>query len=89
MQKRILRGTRSYAGEQQKSLELSYYMIEKPINPYESYYGVEIESGTEYKQVLLSESKEWVEEVIDKFIGNGVTPDTMTYIIDDIIEIPC
>lgn len=89
VQKRILRGTRSYQGEEQGLLELSYYMIEKPINPYESYYGVEIEAGVEYNQLLLSESKEWVEEVIDKFIGNGVTPSTMAYIIDDIMEIPC
>lgn len=89
MQRRILKGTRRYQGEHNKLLDLKYYLLEKPISPEESYYGIEIESRTEYKQLFLSESKEWVEALIDKFIGNGVTPTTMTYIIDDIMGIPC
>lgn len=89
MKQRILKGTRNYQGEKEELLELSYYMIEKPINPEQTYYGIEIKAGTEYDQLLLSQSKEWVEELIDKFIGNGVTPGTMAYIIDDIMEIPC
>ncbi len=78
-----------YQGEQGKLLDLKYYMLEKPINPDMCYYGIEIESGTGYNRLFLSESKEWVEALIDKFIGNGVTPTTMTYIIDDILGIPC
>lgn len=89
MEKRDFKGMRSYQGEESKGLDLKYYILEKPINPNKSYYGIEIESSTEYNRLFLSESKEWVEALIDKFIGNGVTPSTMTYIIDDIMGIPC
>lgn len=73
-------------------------MVEKPINLSETYYGIEInqqkiKSGIQdcitYNSLLLSESKEWVEELIDKFIGNGVTPMTMEYIVDDLLGMPC
>lgn len=89
VQKKTLRGTRSYQTETNGLLELKYYMIEQPMNEGQHYYGIEIEDSTKGKQLLLSESKAWVEELIDKFIGNGVTPSTMAYIIDDIMEVPC
>ena len=98
MRERILRGTRQYEVESEYLLELKYYIIKKSINQFESYYGIEINSNKirqgmgdaqKYNFLFLSESKEWVEQIIDQFIGNGVTPDTMEYIIDDIIEIPC
>lgn len=98
MKKKILSGTRQYQIGEQSLLVLKYYMVEKPINPGENYYGVEInqqrlcngvESTVDYHSLLLSASKTWVEALIDTFIGNGVTPSTMEYIIDDIMGIPC
>ena len=89
MQKRILRGTRNYHIEEKGMLELKYYIIEQAISQDERYYGIEIKDQETHNRLLLSESKEWVEEIINQFIGNGVTPDTMEYIIDDIMGIPC
>lgn len=98
MNKRILMGTRQYEVDSRSLLELNYYMIEKPKDSCESYYGIEVtqqklgpqtKDATFYKSLLLSESKEWVQELINKFIGNGVTPSTMAYIIDDIMQISC
>lgn len=98
MEKRILTGTRQYHMEEKSLLLLEYYMIEKPISSYENYYGIEINCQTiiegmehtkKHNSLLISSSKEWVEELIDKFIANGVTPSTMAYIIDDIMGIPC
>ncbi|HHX62637.1 MAG TPA: hypothetical protein GX707_18275 [Epulopiscium sp.] len=98
MQKKFLRGTRQYQVGTTSLLVLKYYIIERSISSSEYYYGVEIneekisggiEHTIKYNSLQLSESKEWVEELIDRFIGNGVTPDTMEYIIDDIMGIPC
>ena len=98
MQRKILRGTRLYQVEGQSLLVLKYYLIKKPTSSGDHYYGIEISQekiagnlggDLKYNSLLLSTSKGWMEELIDKFIGNGVTPDTMTYIIDDIMGIPC
>ncbi len=98
VEKRVLRGTRQYQIEEKSLLVLRYYLITKPISEHENYYGIEInqEKITEgvdnvarYNRLLLSSSEAWIEELMDKFIGNGVTPDTMTYIIDDIMGTPC
>lgn len=98
MYNKIIRGTRQYKVEEESLLLLEYFMIEKQIKTGEYYYGIEINSqkicpgirdARVCNHLLLSESKEWVEEIIDQFIGNGVTPATMTYVIDDIMEIPC
>lgn len=98
MDKKILVGTRQYELDEQSLLELQYYIVERPTNPDKPYYGIEIQQQKihngikqvlEYKNLLLSESKEWVEELTNQFIGNGVTPMTMEYLIDDIMEIPC
>lgn len=89
MQTKSLKGTRIYETAAEEPLELKYYMIEQAISGDKHYYGIEIEGPKKGDQLLLSESKAWVEELIDKFIGNGVTPSTMAYIIDDIMEVPC
>lgn len=98
MEKRVLRGTRQYQIEEKSLLVLKYYLIKKPVSTCEHYYGIEITQENfsggvdhciKYNRLLLSESKAWVKELIDRFIGNGVTPDTMAYIIDDIMGIPC
>ena len=95
---KILRGTRQYYVEGDSLLQLEYHIVEKIVGGSNKYYGIEInqyktnthrEDIVQYKGMLLSESKEWTEDLIDKFIGNGVTPDTMEYIIDDIMGIPC
>lgn len=76
-------------------LVLKYYIIEKITNTGESYYGIEIEekkinthmqSVIKVNQLLLSECKEWVEEIINKLIGGGVTPVTAGYVIDELME---
>lgn len=98
VQTKTLKGTRQYEIESNNLLLLTYYIIEKSTSSYKKYYGIEINQQKikegvkrtiKYNSLLLSECKELVEEILDKFIGNGVTPETMTYIIDDIIEIPC
>ena len=95
MYKKALRGVRHYDIESKMSLVLKYYVIEKIMGSGESYYGVEIaekkvsgqmEHVMGYDQLLLSECKEWVEELINKLIGFGVTPVTLGYVIDDLMD---
>lgn len=95
---RFLKGTRQYTTEEESLLLLKYYMVERTIGGYKKYFGIEIVQQEandhigdkmQYNSFLLSESREWTEELIDKFIGKGVTPCTMEYIIDDIMGIPC
>ena len=92
--KKALRGVRHYDIESKMSLVLKYYVIEKIMGSGEMRYGVEIEekkvSGQigptmKYDRLLLSESKEWVEELINKLIGGGVTPVTLEYVIDELV----
>ena len=94
MYKRALRGIRHYDIESKISLVLKYYVIEKITGSGESYYGIEIEerkvSGqvkdvVAYDRLLLSECKEWVEDLINKLIGCGVTPVTMGCVIDELM----
>ncbi len=96
--RKFLMGTRQYCNEEDSLLQLEYYMIERAAEGCNKYYGIEInqqktndyiENTVQYNSLFLSESKEWTEDLIDKLIGNGVTPDTMEYIIDDIMGIPC
>ena len=91
---KVLRGTRYYDVESNILLVLKYYIIEKITNSGESYYGIEIEEKRMNKetqaimrvdQFLLSECKEQVNGIIDKFIGGGVTPVTAGYVIDDLM----
>ena len=91
---KALRGVRHYDIESKISLVLKYYVIEKIMGSGESYYGVEVEEkkvsgemqyGTAYDRLLLSESKEWVEELINKLIGFGVTPVTLDCVIDELV----
>lgn len=98
MEVRSLRGIRQYELGQNSLLVIKYYIIEKLLSSGERCYGIEISQQkiikdnigkVEYDSLLLSESKTKVEQLIDKFIGNGVTPDTMEYIVDDLVELPC
>jgi len=91
---KVLRGIRHYDTESKLLLVLKYYIIEKIVNPGESYYGIEIEGKTinqqmqpviEVNRLLLSECKERVEEIINKLIGGGVTPVTAGYVIDELM----
>ncbi len=94
MYKKVIRGTRYYEVEPKISLALTYYMIEKTIDSGKKYYGIEIEQKKVSHQVnpeinvdriMLSECKEWMEVVIGKLIGGGVTPVTMECVIDELI----
>ena len=96
--KKALQGTRQYEYEPKSVLVLEYYVIEKPLNSHESYYGIEIEqkkvkngidSTIECDRLILSEDKSWVEWIINKMIGYGVTITTMGSIVDDLITEKC
>ena len=98
MEVRSFRGTRQYELGHNSLLVLKYYIIEKLASTGERYYGIEISQQkivkdnmgkVEYASLFLSESRAKVDNLIDKFIGNGVTPDTMEYIVDDLVELPC
>lgn len=85
---------RYYDMESDLLLVLKYYIIEKITNSGESYYGIEIEEKrmdkqmqpvVEVSQMLVSECKDRVEEMMNKLIGGGVTPVTAAYVIDELI----
>ena len=94
MYKKALRGIRYYEIEPKMSLVLEYYVIEQIIGSGQRCYGIEIEErkvgglveqDVEVKHLLLSECKDWVEDLVGKLIGGGVTLVTMDCVIDGLM----
>ncbi|NLJ88762.1 MAG: hypothetical protein GX327_08355 [Epulopiscium sp.] len=100
---KYLEGTRNCSTLDGEIIQLEYFLLEKEGNDGNNSmktYGIEIVKKksflgkaicTETDQIdCLTHEKEIAKEIINKLISNSVTPITMSYIINDIMdETPC
>lgn len=100
---KYLEGTRNCSTPEGEIIQLEYFLLEKEGNDIGNFmktYGVEIVKKsnffgktvcTETDQLdCLTYEKEVAKEIINKLISNSVTPISMSYIINDIMdETPC
>lgn len=104
MNKRFLEGTRNFISENGEDCRLEYFLLEKKIRAEDEVekilYGIEIikkrgkseqEIRVESEEVnSLTYQKEGAQYILNKLIGNIVTPVTMVPIIDElIVREPC
>jgi hypothetical protein len=96
---RFLEGTRNCRKSDGEMIQLEYFLLEKQrneMNNLSKTYGIEIVKKyahfgetiyTETDQIeCLTHEKEKAKEIIDKLIAHAVTPVSMIYVIEDLID---
>ncbi|NLK20854.1 MAG: hypothetical protein GX308_01940 [Epulopiscium sp.] len=100
---KFLEGTRNCTTPEGEIIQLEYYLLENQgteIGSIIKNYGIEIVKKRSHfgetiyietdKIECLTYDKEKAKEIINKLISNSVTPISMLYIIDDLMdETPC
>lgn len=90
MKQIFLEGKKTVQLEDNRVMDLAYYLLENPREDNTVLYGIKItktiDEYTESEEVdAISYSKEFVQQIIQTLMKNEVTPISMIEIIDEII----
>ncbi|WP_058486799.1 DUF6514 family protein [Defluviitalea phaphyphila] len=100
---KFLEGIRNCSTSDGRFIQLEYFLLEregKELSNTKKSYGIEIVKKCDHLgQIVYTETdyidyityeKEKAKQIINKLIANSVTPVTMSYVIDDLMdETPC